>query len=99
MFNMIKSQLVGMDSSMGMESLTQFYSLLKLIVFFLIAAVVIIIVYVIYASLSKKKGEEEVGGGQRDEEILEILRRRYARGEITREEFQERKEELLSEQK
>ena len=36
------------------------------------------------------------GGASRGDSALEILRRRYARGEINKEEFEERKHDLLT---
>lgn len=35
------------------------------------------------------------GQGQREETALEILKKRYARGEISREEFEEKKKDLM----
>jgi putative membrane protein len=40
--------------------------------------------------------QKAVGGGIRSEEsALEILKKRYARGEISKEEFEEKKRDLL----
>ena len=36
------------------------------------------------------------GGASRGDSALEILRKRYARGEINKEEFEERKHDLLT---
>ncbi len=36
------------------------------------------------------------GGQQREESPLEILKKRYARGEIDKEEFEQKKKDLLS---
>ncbi len=36
------------------------------------------------------------GGQQREESSLEILKKRYARGEIDKEEFEQKKKDLLS---
>lgn len=35
------------------------------------------------------------GGAKREESALEILKKRYARGEISKEEFEEKKKDLL----
>ena len=37
----------------------------------------------------------EGGGTRREESALELLKKRYARGEISKEEFEERKKDLL----
>ena len=38
----------------------------------------------------------ESGGGKREQEsVLEIIKKRYARGEINKEEFEEKKKDLL----
>ena len=35
------------------------------------------------------------GGGRKEESALEVLKKRYARGEISKEEFEEKKKDLL----
>ncbi|MDO9097230.1 MAG: SHOCT domain-containing protein [Candidatus Methanoperedens sp.] len=37
----------------------------------------------------------EGGGTRREESALELLKKRYARGEISKEEFEEKKKDLL----
>jgi len=44
-----------------------------------------------WVATSSRKGD----WGSRDETPLEILKKRYARGEINKEEFEERKKDLL----
>ena len=53
----------------------------------LIIAVILIVIRVIMKSSMKQTGDQ-------DESALEILKRRYAKGEITKEEYEERKNDL-----
>lgn len=54
---------------------------------FLIIALIVIIARMLYGSPKPRTG---------DDSPLEILKRRYAKGEIDAEEFEERKKDLLS---
>ena len=56
----------------------------------LFLAVVGLIVYLVVRGETKKKQ----GGAGSEETALEILKKRYARGEITREEFERMKKDL-----
>lgn len=51
--------------------------------------IVICIVYLVRQIAGNAKG------GERDETALDILKKRYARGEINKEEFEEKKKDLL----
>jgi putative membrane protein len=42
--------------------------------------------------------QSQVRSPSRDEDALDILKKRYAKGEIDKEEFQEKKKDLLSEE-
>ncbi|MFQ6050816.1 MAG: SHOCT domain-containing protein [Candidatus Hydrothermarchaeota archaeon] len=65
------------------------FGLISMILFWgLILALIVILVRWIIS-------EGQLGGVKRKEESLEILKKRYARGEIDREEFEEKKRELL----
>jgi putative membrane protein len=55
-------------------------------------AIVGIVLLVRWLAVSSKK--HEMGGGVADSS-LEILKKRYARGEINKEEFEEKKKDLL----
>jgi putative membrane protein len=57
-----------------------------------LAAVIVAIVFVIRWIAHSIKGTPESKGG---ESALEILKKRYARGEINKEEFEEKKKDLL----
>lgn len=54
----------------------------------LIAGFVLLVVWVV----QKATG---IGTGRREESALEILKKRYARGEISKEEYEEKKRDLL----
>ena len=54
--------------------------------------ILIIAVILIAIKLMMKSGRKQ--SGSQDESALEILKRRYAKGEITKEEFEDRKSEL-----
>ncbi|SMO64057.1 SHOCT domain-containing protein [Gracilimonas mengyeensis] len=54
---------------------------------FVIIALIVIVARMLFGSPKPRTGEETP---------LEILKRRYAKGEIDKEEFEERKKDLLS---
>jgi putative membrane protein len=74
----------GMDWGYG----THWFGGILMIIFW-IAVIVGIIVLIRWLILSKGSG-----GSSRGQGSLEILRQRYARGEIDREEFEEKKRDL-----
>jgi putative membrane protein len=55
-----------------------------------IAAVVVGVVYAVRSGT----GRSRAGAGAREDSSLEILRRRYANGEISKEEFEQKKNDL-----
>jgi putative membrane protein len=61
--------------------------LFRLVVF---AAVIVAVVYAVRFGT----GRNRTGTGGRDDSSLEILRRRYANGEISKEEFEQKKNDL-----
>jgi len=72
-----------------------FIGLLVLLLFvLLIGGAVVAVVW--FARQGSPGGTRTFAGPPREEEALEILRRRYARGEITREEFERMREEVRS---
>ena len=58
---------------------------------FWIAVIVGIIFLVKWIVMQSRSGEQK-----REENTLEILKKRYARGEIDKEEFEQKKKDLLS---
>ena len=70
--------------------------LIVLVLFLLLVGggVAAVIWFVAQGSQGPKQGYGQ--GPRRDDEALEILRQRYARGEIDREEFQRMREEIQS---
>jgi putative membrane protein len=65
---------------------------LMMMVFFWILIIVAIIFVIRWFAVSSRVG----GHGQKPEETaLEILKKRYARGEIKKEEFEEKKRDLV----
>jgi putative membrane protein len=60
--------------------------------FFIAISVILMFLGIVYLVNMFSAGRRETHG----ESPLHILKRRYARGEITREEFEKRKEELAS---
>lgn len=79
----------GMMGSGMMIGKMGFLMLLNLLFWVLI---IIGIILVITWAVSKSKGAR---GKPQEESVLDILKKRYARGEISREEFEEKKRELL----
>jgi putative membrane protein len=60
---------------------------------FRLAVVAAVIVGVVYA-VRFGTGRNRTGSAGRDDSSLEILRRRYANGEISKEEFEQKKNDL-----
>lgn len=60
-------------------------------IFFWVLIIAGIIIIIIWA-VSKSSGPEQK---QEKESALDILKKRYARGEISKEEFEEKKKDLL----
>ena len=52
--------------------------------------VIIAAIYIVVRALTQQKG-----GASSDESPLDVLKKRYARGEISKEEFSEKKKDIL----
>jgi putative membrane protein len=81
------SYMHGMGGMMGFG-----WGFMPLILF----AFLILIVLGAYYLLKEVTGTESAAAPSKGEKALEILKERYARGEITRDEYQKMKEELES---
>jgi len=68
---------------------------LQVVAFFLVLLVGAAVVVAVWFA-ADRSGRERRPERRSEEEALEILRRRYARGEITREEFNQMREDILS---
>jgi putative membrane protein len=53
-----------------------------------------LVVFLIYIFLIQPKKSGDSGGGQPEETPLDILKKRYARGDITKEEFENLKRDI-----
>ncbi|MEK6815107.1 MAG: SHOCT domain-containing protein [Nitrospirota bacterium] len=65
------------------------------IVFMILIWALLILGLVVLIKLVAGGGAEK-GGSKAEDSALEILKKRYARGEIDRKEFEEKKQDLLS---
>lgn len=63
-----------------------------MIIFWILIIVGIVVLIKWVSTMSK--GTPVQGGGQQEDSAIEILRRRYAKGDITKEEFEEKKKDL-----
>jgi putative membrane protein len=55
--------------------------------------VIVLVVWGVAALVKDRPGT--AGRGEQSESAMDILKKRYARGEISKEEFEERKKDLL----
>ena len=74
----------------GYYGMSWFWHIIMIV--FWIAVIVGIIFLIRWLILSARNGTK---GPNREDSALEILRKRYAKGEINREEFEEKKKDLL----
>jgi len=77
----------------GWESLTAFFIALLFLLLF-VAGVTVLIVLVVRAAFRPSQRKDERSGSLLTETPLEILKKRYAQGEITREEYLEMRRDL-----
>jgi len=77
----------------GWESLTAFFIALLFLLLF-VAGVTVLIVLVVRAAFRPSQRKDERSGPLLTETPLEILKKRYAQGEITREEYLEMRRDL-----
>ena len=53
-----------------------------------------LIVWAVISIVNKNRGQNKSGGSSAEENPLDILKKRYANGEITKEEFEQMKKDL-----